>query len=182
MNSRMWILSLPLIAGACAGSHAEQVRDARMERVDEQTKVQNEMVEERGDQRKKALDQQYQAREDGVNAQNAPGSEESAKLLELSKERSDYQAEKRTQLDKIAVRINAAQQKISVLGDRAPTKLRTALQSSLTEHHSLQQELSGLSQVRSTGWENEKKRLDERVSSLEDRVGQLSDDIDDTSS
>jgi len=179
MKSRWMIVSLPLFAAACAGSHAEQVRDARMERVEAQEDSQKELVEERGAQRKEALDQQYKAREEGVEAQDTPGTEQSAKLLELSKERSDYQSAKRTQLDKLAVRINAAQQKLSVLGERAPTKLRGELQSALTEHQTLQTEMGALSQVRSTNWEQETKRLNERLSGLESRVDTLDDNIED---
>ena len=182
MKARWMIASLPVLAAACASSHAEQVRDARMERVEEQAEARNDQVEQREDARKKAIDQQYQAREDGVKAENAPGSDQSAKLLELSKERSEYQSEKRTQLDKLAVRIQAAQQKISVLGNRAPTKLQSQLQAAQTEHQNLQQELGKLGEVQSTAWEGQKSRLNDRVSNLEDRVSKLSDDIDDVKS
>lgn len=179
MKARWILVSLPLLAAACAESHAEQVRDARLERVDEQADAKKEQAEQRADARDKALDQQYQAREDSVEAKGGPGSDQSEELLKLSKERSDYQSQKREQLDKLAVRIQAAQKKISVLGDRAPTKLHSELQAAQTEHQNLQNELSQLSSVRSNGWETEKKRLDDRISGLDSRVGRLSSDIDD---
>jgi hypothetical protein len=179
MKTRWLIASLPVLAAACAGSHAEQVRDARMERVEENAEARDEQVEQRTAAREKALDQQYQAREDGMKAENAPGADQSAKLLDLSKERSQYQSEKREELDKLAVRIQAAQQKISVLSDRAPTKLKGELQTAQTEHNTLQKELSGLGQVRSNNWEGEKKRMDQRVSELDSRVDTLSSHIDD---
>jgi chromosome segregation ATPase len=179
MKARWMIASLPLLAAACAASHAEQVRDARMQRVEDQEAAANNKVEQREGARKDALDQQYQAREDAVKAENSPGADQSAKLLDLSKERSEYQSEKRTQLDKLSVRIQAAQQKISVLGTRAPTKLRTELQTTQTEHQSLQQELGALGQVQSSAWEGQKSRLNERLSGLDSRVDKLSSDIDD---
>lgn len=179
MKARWMIASLPLLAAACAGSHAEQVRDARMERVEEQADARDKQVEQREDARNKALDQQYQAREDAVKAENVPGSDQSAKLLELSKERSEYQSEKRTQLDKLAVRIQTAQQKISVLGNRAPTKLHSELKATQTEHQTLQTELGKLGEVQSTAWEGQKARLNDRVDTLDDRVGKLSSDIAD---
>jgi predicted nucleic acid-binding Zn-ribbon protein len=69
-----------------------------------------------------------------------------------------------------------------VLGTRAPTKLHGELQTAQTEHQSLQQELGALGQVQSTAWESQKKRLNERVSGLESRVGKLSSDIDSVAS
>ena len=179
MNTRWLIVSLPVLAAACAGSHAEQVRDARMERVEEKAEARGDQAEQREVARDKALDQQYQARQDGVRAENAPGADQSAKLLDLSKERSEYQSQKRAELDKLAVRIQTAQQKISVLSDRAPTKLKGELQTAQTQHTALRQELAGLGQVRSNDWEAEKKRMDTRVSELDSRLDSLSSAVDD---
>ena len=179
MKIRWFITSLPVLAVACAGSHAEQVRDARMERVEANAEVRDDQVDQREAAREKALDQRYQAREAGVKAESAPGADQSAKLLELSKERSQYQSEKRAELDKLGLRIQTAGQKISVLSDRAPTKLKSELQTAQNQHNALRQELSGLGQVRSNNWESEKTRMDERVSELDSRVDSLSSAVDD---
>jgi predicted nucleic acid-binding Zn-ribbon protein len=167
-----------LLGGACAGSHAEEVRDARIARVDEQADQREQAVDDRAKERGKNIDQRYDERRDAVEAKNEPGEGQSKELLDLSQERAEDQSKVQARLDKVAVKLQAARQKISVLAEHAPTQLKSSLQTANTEHDTLQQELVTLRTERSQRWESDKKVLQDRVSQLEARVDQLDKDID----
>lgn len=171
-----------LLLGACAGSHEEQVQDARIKRVEETSDARASAVENQADQSKKAVDQSYDAQRKAEEHSKTAGSEQSAKLTDLAKDRADYQTETQTKLDKIAVRIQEAQQKVNVLGARAPTQLRTDVQTAAEQHRTLQQDLSNMENVQPQSWEPSKDRLDERISQLQDRVSKLDNEIDDVRS
>lgn len=170
------------LLGACAGNQAEQVQDARMKQVEETSDARANAVENQGDQEKKAVDKSYDAERKAEEHSDVAGSEQSAKLTGLAKDRADYQTETQTKLDKIAVRIQEVQQKVNVLGGRAPTQLRTDVQTAATEHRTLQQELSNLERVQPQSWEPSKDRLEQRISQLQDRVSKIDDEIDDVKS
>ncbi|MET0391041.1 MAG: hypothetical protein ABW321_34030 [Polyangiales bacterium] len=182
-NKGLLLIMCGVLGGACASdNHAEQVRDARMAHAEEQADQREDAVGERASERADAIEQQYDARREAVDARNAPGSDQQETLLDKSQERAEYQSRAQAQLDKLGVRLQAAQQKISVLADRAPTKLRTNLTTAAKEHNTLQQELVSLRSDPSQSWESEKNRIEDRMSQLESRIGQLSDDIDDVKS
>jgi chromosome segregation ATPase len=150
-----------------------------MSRVEDNADAREKNIDDRADQRKEAIEQRYDARREAVDAQGAPGASDSEKLLDKSQERADDQSQVQARLDKVSVQLQAAKQKISVLAEHAPTKLKTSLQTAAVEHDSLQQELVTLRSERSQTWETDKKRLEQRVSQLESRVGQLSNEIND---
>lgn len=170
------------LLGACAGSQAEEVQDARMKRVEETSDARAQAVENQADQQRKNVDQSYDAQRKALEHSDVAGSEQSAKLTDLAKDRADYQSETQTKLDKIAVRIQEAQQKVNVLAGRAPTQLRTDVQTAAEQHRTLQQDLSNLQNVQPQSWGPSKDRLEERISQLQDRVSKIDNEIDDVRS
>jgi chromosome segregation ATPase len=164
--------------GACAGSHADQVRDARIAQADDTAHARERAVEQQAEQRAEAIDQRYDTLREESSKAGTPDASEQERLLKLSQERAEYQSDAQEQLDKLAVRIDAAQQKLSVLGEQAPVELRTELQTTRLEHQTLEQELASLRAVRSPSWESDKERIQDRLSELKDRVGKLNDHIE----
>jgi chromosome segregation ATPase len=166
-------------AGACASSsHGDQVRDARIAQADDTAHARERAVETTAEERAEAIDQRYDTLRKEVANSDHPDANEADRLLKLSQERAEYQSDAQEQLDKLAVRIDAAQQKISVLGDNAPAALREDLRTTRQEHTTLAQELATLRAVRSPSWESDKDRIEHRISELKDRVGKLDDKIE----
>ncbi|MEY4577344.1 MAG: hypothetical protein RL701_2047 [Pseudomonadota bacterium] len=170
-------------AGACASSsHGEQVRDARIAQADDTAHARERAVEDTAEQRAEAIDQRYDTMRKEVSNSDQPDADESERLLKLSQERAEYQSDAQEQLDKLAVRIDAAQQKISVLGEQAPANLRDQLRTTRQEHLTIEQELASLRAVRSPSWDSDKDRIESRISELKDRVGKLNDAIESSAS
>lgn len=178
-----WLLAaLPLTAVACAGSHAEQVRDARMERIEDRADAHEDQIEKNADVRQDLIENEYDSREKIAQAQGGPAEDANEELLELSKQREEYAASARTQLNGLAVRITEAERKLGVLGARAPRGLHSELDAATQEYKLLDEELDSLDDASSTSWEADKSKLDQRLSGLQDRVSQLQDHIDDVAS
>jgi hypothetical protein len=180
VQNKLFYVGLILFGGtaACAGSHAEQVQDARMAHADETADARADAVDDQAKQREQALDQRYDVAEHAAATSGEAGASDNEKLLGLSKDRAEYQSDAQARLDKLAVRLDAAQQKISVLGAQAPTALSTNLMTARQEHKTLTIELGALRTMASPNWESDKNRIDDRISQLKDRVSKLSDDID----
>jgi hypothetical protein len=170
---------LLVITSACGASQGEQVRDARMERAEERAEAQDDAADRRAERREEAADQRFDATEERVEASDQPGAEQTKELVEISKERKDYQLDAQARLDKLSTRINTAQQKIQVLGAQAPLKLRTELQTAGKQYDSLKEDVEELDETPPELWESATKQLEERESGLEERVSQLEDSIDD---
>ena len=179
MRKNTWLyVALLLSGGACAESHAEQVRDARLSQADDNAKVREHTVEQQAKERNEVIGDRYDSLRQEAAKSDEPGADDTEDLLKLSQERAEYQSKAQEQLDKLAVRIDSAQQKINVLGGRAPLALTTDLKTARQEHQTLEQEFVALRSVRSPNWEGDKSRLEQRLSKLEDRVTRLSDDIE----
>ncbi|HEX2677352.1 MAG TPA: hypothetical protein VHM19_11945 [Polyangiales bacterium] len=169
----------PLLLVACAGSHGDQVRDARMEKSDEQADAQQNSVQARDEARRERSDQAYEQRDEQLDADKRPGSDQRQDLNQLSKERADYQWDKYKKLDELAVQIGNTQRKLQVLGPRAPTSLNADLVSAKEQHGMVKQEVQQLSSVSSEQWDSWKKRIDKDTNDLDTRVSQLGDKVDD---
>jgi hypothetical protein len=176
-NTLLYV-ALILFGGACAESHAEQVRDARLSQADDHAKVREHTVEQQAKERDEVIKDRYDSLRQAAAQSDEPDADETENLLKLSQDRAQYQSKAQEQLDKLSVRIDAAQQKINVLGGRAPLALTTDLKTARQEHQTLEQEFIALRSVRSPNWESNKDRLEQRLSKLEGRVSRLSDDIE----
>lgn len=181
MQKHLMILTVSTLmaAGACAESQAEQVKDARMEQAEARAKVNEDNVDQASKAREKSLDRAYDSRDESIGRANQPDENAKQELNEVSKDRAMYQSQAQTRVDKLGVRINEAAQKIQVLGARAPTGLRTELQTATTEHNLLKHDIDSLSNTRTTDWEALKSDIDHRLSALDDRLKSLNDKIED---
>jgi hypothetical protein len=169
-----------LIAGGCAStSQGEEVRDARMERVDERAEAQEDTVERRQDARDQAVDQRYDSREARVEASDRPGEDASKQLVDISKERAQYQADARSRLEKLGLRINTAQQKIGVLGAQAPLKLKSELQTATKQYDLIKEDIDRLDRTPPSDWEHTTDKLEQREAGLDERISELEESIDD---
>jgi chromosome segregation ATPase len=179
MHKHLMIVTVSaLMAGAaCAESQADQVKDARMEQAEARAKTNEENVEQASKAREKSIDGAYDARDESIGQANRPDENATQTLNGISKDRAQYQSQAKTRLDKLGVRINEAAQKIEVLGSRAPTNLRTELQTATTEHNLLKNDIDTLNNTRTTDWESLKSEIDNRLSGLDTRLKNLNDKI-----
>jgi len=172
-------MMLPLLAIGCASSQGEQVRDARMEQTEAQAQASSDAIDQQSDARTNAIEQHSDAREETVAQANKPGENATETLVGVEKDRAVYQSEAQAKLDKLAIRINAAQQKIAVLGGKAPVGLKDRLQTAAQEHNMLKRDITNLNQTPASDWESTTERIEQRMATLDDRVNQLSESIED---
>ena len=169
-----------LVASGCASTQSEEVRDARMERVDERADAQENTVERREDARDDAIEQRYDNKEERVENSNRPGEDGTEQLVEISKDRAQYQSEAQARVEKLGTRINTAQQKIKVLGAKAPLALKSELQTAAKQYEEVKGEVSQLDETPPSDWEHTTQKLEQREEGLDARVSKLEDSIDDT--
>jgi ABC-type phosphate transport system auxiliary subunit len=179
INNRLWYVAIILFggAGACAsGTHAEQVRDGRVSQVDDASDVRERAIEAQAKLRSDGIKQHYAELKRAADT-SEPGAQESAKQLEKSQDYAQFQSDAKERLDKVAVRLDAAQQKITSLGGREPALVKDGLNAARRDHKALEQELAKLDSQRSSDWEAYQNRLDGRISGLTSRVETLHDQI-----
>ncbi len=164
---------------ACAGSQADKVKDARMEQTEANADANEVAAGERGEMREQSIDQAADRTEDRIDAANAPGEGATQELAEVSKDRATYQSEAETKVDKLGARLDAAAQKLNVLGSRAPTSLRTELTTTKQEFNMLKQDVQTLDKTPTTTWEATTSKIDDRISMLDDRINDLTGKIED---
>jgi hypothetical protein len=168
-------------ASACGGSsQGEQVRDARMEQVDERADAQQNSVERDADARDQAIDQRADKREDAIDAADRPGEDAREDLVGVSKERADYKSSAQERLDKYGVRINAADQKIQIMGAHAPSTLKGELQTAAKQYEQIKGEVTNLDRTPADRWERTTKQLEERESGLDERLDKLEGKLEDS--
>lgn len=173
-----WSVSLLAAGAGCAGSQAEQVRDARSEQADAQADAREESAERRGDAREDSIDRTANANEDTIAAADGPAEGANKDLAEVSKDRSVYQSEAQTRVDKLGARLDAATQKLNVLGGRAPTPLKTELATTWQQYKMLKEDVQGLNTTAPTEWEARTSKIDDRIALLDDRIKELTDSIE----
>lgn len=174
-SSIVWLLSCA--AMSCAGSHAEQVRDARMERIDARAEAKQERAERRADQREEKIAKSFDARAERVDEADRPTEDAQTALLDLARDRSEFRSQIQTRMETLATRINADQQKIEVLGDRAATPLRSELGSIGQQYQLLKQDVVQLDQAPDSSWGAKRSDIDRRAELLDGRVSALTDAI-----
>ena len=172
-------VSLLLAAGACAGSQAEQVKDARMEQAEARAQVSEDHADDAARTRQESVDQAHDARGERISDADQPGAGATGALNEISRDRATYQSEAQTRVSKLGVRINEAAKKVDVLGDRAPAKLRTELNTATTEYTMLKTDVDQLNRTQTPDWETKTSQIDKRISMLNSRVEDLKEAIDD---
>lgn len=171
------ILVSSCAALSCAGSHAEQVRDARTERIEARADAKQERVEERAEQREERIAKSYDSREERIDEADRPAEDAQTALLELARDRREFRSQMQTTMERLAVRINADQQKVQVLGDRAPTPLRAELNVIGEQYQLLKQDVVQLDQAPDTSWGQKRSDIERRTELLDERVSALTDAI-----
>ena len=172
-------VSAVMASAACAGSQGDQVKNARMEQVEANADATVNGVEHNSEAREKTLNREYDARQQNIAAANRPDEAASKDLNALSKDRAKYESQTETRVQTLGVRINEAAKKIDVLGAKAPTRLRTELNTAATEHHLLKADVDKLNNPGTADWEALKSEIDDKLSKLDSRVKDLNDAIGD---
>ena len=171
--------ALSLAGAACASSQGEQVRDARMAQTEERAEANESAVESQASAREDAIDKNYDQRAENAAESNRPGADAAEEMVGVSKERAEFQSEAKENLDKLAVRIDAAHEKIDVLGGKAPTALKGELATTMQQYKMLQQDVTNLDETGASTWESTTDDIDKRIAKLDDRVEDLTEAIND---
>lgn len=182
MTSKHWLLAMPVICAACAGSQANQMTEKQLARIEKQADTQIETVDKRTDKRQAIIEKNFAAQKEAMSGGDSPEAERSAKMLDEAKDRSDYHVQTRAELDKLAVRIKAAQEKMKVLGAAAPEPARQELSQISTEQSTLQEQLAEMTEAEPSTWEETKSTMDDRISNLDTRLSDVTSAIDDAAS
>jgi hypothetical protein len=90
-----------------------------------------------------------------------------------------YQSEAKTKLDKLGARLTSAREKIAVLGGRAPIALKGELATAAQQYKMLENDVQTLDKTPASSWESTTEQVEKRMASLEDRVDDLTDRIQD---
>jgi hypothetical protein len=137
-------------------------------------------LKDQRDVRNESLTQGANAQQNSVVGVNKDDAKASDELIRVGKERALYQSNAQAKLDQLGVRLNAAQQKITVLGTRAPTGLTTELTTAAEEHSMLKADIAKLGDTPPLDWDRTTKQIDNRLSALDARVSKLSASISDS--
>jgi hypothetical protein len=179
MRTHSIVGALLLLTGsACAGSQAEQVRDARMEQADARADSDTKVAEEKGTARENAIEQRHENVSENIAATNPPGEGAAQNMVQVSEERMQYQSDAKTKLDKLGARLTAAREKIAVLGGRAPIALKGELATASQQYKMLEDDVQTLDKTPASSWESTTNQVEKRLASLEDRVDDLTDRIE----
>jgi hypothetical protein len=170
---------LILTGSACAGSQAEQVRDARMEQADARAEVDTKVAEDKGTARENAIEQRHENVSENLHVTNPPGESAAQDMVQVSEKRLQFQSEAKTKLDKLGARLTAAREKVAVLGGRAPTALKSELATAAQQYKMLEDDVQTLDKTPASSWESTTDQVEKRMASLEDRVDDLTDRIED---
>jgi predicted nucleic acid-binding Zn-ribbon protein len=150
-----------------------------MEQINENENASEKVADATETARQDSIEQQHDVAQAQIDSANPPAEGASHDLVKVSEERATYQTQAKARLDKVRIRLDAAQQKLTVLGSRAPTALRGELETASRQYQSLERDLMSVSQIPATNWETTTGKIDERLNSLDARVTDLSDSIED---
>jgi len=171
--------ALAVAATACASSsQAEQVRDAHNERIDERTVAQTQAVEDREDARIDRIKWKHELAKNDVVMYGKQDPQAAKQLILVDEQQSTYEAKVAARYETIGVRINAAREKLAILGNKAPAGLRNELAAVQREHTQLEPEVRALPAAPTTIWEESAETLDNRLAALNARVKRLTVEIE----
>jgi hypothetical protein len=180
MRTHTIIGALLIIAGsACASSQGERVRDARMEQAEAREASDSKVADNAGEARDEAIEQRHDNVSENLAATNPPAEGAAQDMVKVSEERMQYQSDAKTKLDKLGARLNAAREKLTVLGGRAPTALKDELGTASQQYKMLSDDVRSLDKTPASSWEATTGQVEKRMSSLGERVDDLTDKIED---
>lgn len=173
------VLILTGSASACAGSHSDQVQDARMKEADELAASDKQVADENAKSRDRAIEQRYNAVSANLEATNPPDKSAAQEHANVSKERLEYQSDAKTKLDKLGAELNEAHAKIEILGGKAPSSIKSEFVTTTEQYKSLEDEVKSLDKTPPSEWKATTNQVDKRMSNLEDRIDDLIGKIED---
>jgi hypothetical protein len=183
MKTKHWLLAaVPMLCVACAGSQANSATGHQLARIEKNADMQMDSVDKRTSKRQAKVDKEFEAQKAAVSDSNMPNAERSEAMLDMSKDRSDYQVQTRAELDKLGVRIKAARDKMQVLGDKTPDPVRQELTNISTVQSTLQEQLAEMNEAAQDQWEATKSTMDNRISELDSRISDVDSQIEDSAS
>jgi hypothetical protein len=177
--NKLWV-ALAVVTGlGCAGSQAQRVQDARMAEIDEQAKAKLAAIDQRTDARGNGIEAASEQQQANIENSGRPGAEARSDLSEISGERAEYRNDAGGRLDRLSVRLDAADQKVEVLGSRAPSSLHNDIQAAKTQRKLLQQRLSEIQGSDPASWAQDKDSLEQGLNNLDTRINDLTRAIGD---
>jgi hypothetical protein len=171
-------LTLAIGSVACV-SQAELARHARNAAIDARTMTLTKVIENTEDERIAQITRRHEhATAELAGARMSD--QAAAKLwIKAHEQRSTYEVAAAARLDTIAVRIDAARQKLGVLGDLAPGTLRNELTALELEYRKLEPVVRNLAATPAADWNTTITALNERLAELSARVSLLTAEIKD---
>jgi len=149
-----------------------------MEQINENANASEKVTDSTQTAREDSIEQQHDVAHAQIDSANPPAEGASQDLVKVSEERATYQSQAKARLDKVRIRLDAARQKLSVLGPRAPTALRGELETTSRQYQTLERDVTSVNQIPATSWEASTDKIDEGLKSLDERVTKLSDSIE----
>lgn len=181
MRTYSWICAVCLLTGAGCGAstQAQRVREARIENIDQQTMAKTRAIEDRQEAREEVIERNHD-----LAKANLPKSSDAAtpseQSLALSEERALYESKARGRIDTIGVRLEAARKKIGAENGRAPADMRAKVDALEAVKDRMDQEVRDLPSTPDAKWANVKQGVDARLNGLNDRVKDLTQQIEGT--
>jgi len=181
MRTQRIVSLLVCLSGAACGasSQAEQVRDARMEQIDEQTVARTRVIEDRQEAREEAIERNYDSAKANVDRDKRPDKDRAMDMLDLSEDRALYQSKAVGRMETIRVRIDAARSKLGTVPATQQESLQRELEAVEKEYQHRDQEVQSFPMTPATNWEDNMEALDDRITNLNTHVKALTDSIED---
>lgn len=171
-------MTLAMAAACGASTQAERARDASNAQIDKRTVAQTKAIEDHEDQRIAAIERRHEIAREKVAVSGMSNQLAAKRAIKTHEQRSTYAAKAKARIDTIGVRIDAAQNKLAVLGGRAPMALRGELSAVRDQYAQLQPAVDTLSATPAVDWESAAEQLDVRLSALNARVKRLTSAIE----
>jgi hypothetical protein len=172
-------MTLVVATVACVSSPAERARHARNAEIDAHTVALTSAIEDTEDARIQQVARRHEVTKYRLAASRMPDQTAAKLWIKAHEQRSTYEVEAIARLDTLGVRIDAARQKLAVLGDQAPGTLRSELSAVQREYRKLDLVVHNLPATPAADWHTTIDALSERMSELSARVTLLTTEIED---
>jgi hypothetical protein len=164
---------------ACVSSPAERARHARNAEIDAHTVAFTKAIEDTEDTRVQQIARRHEVTQYDLAAARMPDQAAAKLWIKAHEQRSTYEVEATARLDTLSVRIDAARQKLAVLGVQAPGTLRSELSAVQQQYRKLERIVHNLPATPAADWHTTIDALSERMSELNAQVTLLTAEIED---
>jgi hypothetical protein len=168
-----------LTGAACgASTQAERVREARIETIDQQTVAKTRAIEDKEAARQEVIERNHDLAKANLPKGDDSAANASEQTLALSEDRALYESKARSRIDTIGVRLEAARKKMGAENGRAPADMRAKIEALEAVKDRMDQEVRDLPATPDAQWTDVKRGVDERLTSLNERVKDLTQHIE----